>query len=96
MKELYVDTKNSEHISNSFQADLTQIAGLFEAAKQRGEIDPDAGTFEAVTIWWACYTMVLLYALRLSNFDVDTQVANFERLMAQHFRGIGPKEQESK
>ncbi len=50
MKELYVDTKNSENISNSFQADLTQIAGLFEAARQRGEIDPDAGTFEAVTI----------------------------------------------
>jgi hypothetical protein len=71
MKELYVDTKNSSKISSSFQADLSQVAGLFEVAKQRGEIDPDTDTFEAVTIWWACYTMVLLYALRLPHFDVD-------------------------
>jgi AcrR family transcriptional regulator len=91
MKELYVDPTNSERINRSFQDDLSQIAGLFEAAKQRGEIDPETGIFEAVTIWWACYSVVLLQALRLPHFDVDEQVAVFERLMTQHFRGIGCK-----
>ena len=92
VKELYVDPKNSESIFHSFQDDLVKIAGLFQVAKQRGEIDPDTGIFEAVTIWWACYSMILLYALRLPHFDADEQTANFERLMEQHFRGIGPKE----
>lgn len=92
VKELYIDSKNAEHISHSFQKDLSRVAELFEAAKARGEIDSETGIFEAVTIWWGCYSMVLLYALRAPCFDVDEQVANFERLMAQHFKGIGPKE----
>jgi AcrR family transcriptional regulator len=92
MKELYVDPNNSERINRSFQDDLEQVAALFEAAKQRGEIDPGAGIFEAVAIWWGCYSVVLLQALRLPHFDVDAQVAVFERLMEQHFKGIGLKD----
>jgi AcrR family transcriptional regulator len=93
MKELYVDPKNSECIDRSFKDDLAQIATLFASAKQRGEIDPDAGISEAVAIWWGCYSVVLLQALRLPHFDVDAQVALFERLMEQHFEGIKPKTQ---
>jgi AcrR family transcriptional regulator len=92
MKELYVDPKNSERINHSFQDDLFQVGKLFEAAKQRGELAPDTGIVEAVTIWWACYSVVLVQALRLPHFDVDEQVAVFERLMDQHFKGIGPKD----
>jgi hypothetical protein len=91
MKELYVDPENSERINRLFQDDLARVAQVFEAAKQRGEIDPDAGIFEAVAIWWGCYSVVLMQALRLPHFDVDAQVAVFERLMDQHFKGIGVK-----
>lgn len=91
MKELYVDPKNSERINPSFQEDVSQIARLFEAAKHRGEIDPETGIHEAVTIWWACYMVVLLQALQQPHFDVDEQVSLFEKLMTQHFTGIGPK-----
>lgn len=91
MKELYVDPQNAERINRSFQDDLSKVTELFEAAKQRGELAPDTGIFEAVTIWWACYSVVLLQALRLPHFDVDEQVAVFERLMSQHFKGIGPR-----
>jgi AcrR family transcriptional regulator len=90
-KELYIDPKNAERINVSFQDDLAQVAALFEAAKKRKEIDPSTGTYEAVTIWWACYSMVLVQALRSPIFDVDKQVALFERLMEQHFNGIGYK-----
>jgi AcrR family transcriptional regulator len=91
MKELYVDPKNSERIHSLFQNDLLKIGKLFEAAKQRGEIDPDTGIVEAVAIWWGCYSVVLMQALRLPHFDVQEQVVFFERLMEQHFQGIGPK-----
>jgi AcrR family transcriptional regulator len=92
MKELYVDPENAERINASFQNDLLQIGKLFEAAKQRGELDPDTGIIEAVTVWWGCYSVILFQALRLPNFDVDEQVTVFERLMDQHFKGIGPKD----
>jgi AcrR family transcriptional regulator len=91
LKELYVDPKNAERINSSFQDDLMQVGKLFEAAKQRGELDSDTGIVEAVMIWWACYSVVLVQALRLPHFDVDAQVTVFERLMDQHFKGIGPR-----
>lgn len=92
IKELYVDPKNAEQIQRSYMDDLSEVAKLFEAAKKRGEIDPETGISEAVTIWWGCYAVVLFEALRMPHFDVDEQVAVFERLMEQHFRGIGVKE----
>ena len=89
IKELYVDLKNAERIGNAFQRDIGKLEALFEKARQRGELDPGTDTGDAVLMWWSYYAFVLFRALQLPAFDVDEQVAVFERLFDQHLRGIG-------
>ncbi len=89
VKELYMDQKNAARISQSFQNDLAEVAALFEAAKQRGEIHPDVNTGDAVMVWWSYYSSVLLQSLQLPRFDVEERLAVYKRLMDQHFNGIG-------
>jgi AcrR family transcriptional regulator len=91
IKELYVDPKNSENISSSFIRDIGKLEGIFEAARQRGEIDPQTNISDAVILWWSYYSFILFQALQAPGFDVDEQVAVFERIMDQHFQGIGKK-----
>lgn len=89
VKELYIDQQNFDRISTSLRDDLATVATLFEAAKERGEIRAEVSTTDAVQLWWSYYFVVLLQALQLPHFDVDEQVAIHERLLDQHFRGIG-------
>ena len=91
IKELYIDPKNSEHISSSFLRDISKLETLFEAAMQRGEIGPQTNISDAVVMWWSYYSFVLLQALQSPGFDVDEQLKVFERLMDQHLNGIGSK-----
>jgi AcrR family transcriptional regulator len=91
IKELYIDPKNAKRISNSFLRDIGKLEALFEAGKQRGEIDSQANTSDAVILWWSYYSFVLFQALQLSRFDVDEQLSIFERLLDQHFKGIERK-----
>lgn len=89
-KELYLKPENFERISQSLQDDLAKVAALFEEAKQKGEVNPDIDSADAVLLWWSYYFMVLLQGLQLPHFDVDEQVAIHERLLDQHFTGIRP------
>jgi len=91
IKELYIDPKNAKRISNSFLRDIGKLEALFEAGKQRGEIDSQANTSDAVILWWSYYSFVLFQAVQLSRFDVDEQLSIFERLLDQHFKGIERK-----
>ena len=91
IKELYIDPSNSGRISNSFQQDFGKLEKLFKDARERGELDPETNTGDAVALWWSYYSFVLYQALQSPGFDVDEQVAVFERLFDQHFRGIGSK-----
>jgi AcrR family transcriptional regulator len=91
IKELYIDPKNSERISNSFLRDIGKLEALFEAGKQRGELDSQTNASDAVILWWSYYSFILFQALQLSRFDVDEQLSVFERLLDQHFKGIERK-----
>ena len=91
IKELYIDPKNSERINNSLLRDIGKLEWLFEAAKSRGEIDRQTNVGDAVTLWWSYYLLVLFQALQSPHFEVEKQLAVYERLMAQHFRGISGK-----
>ena len=88
IKELYIDETNSERINQSLQDDLARVAAMFEAAKLRGELATDTNVQDATLLWWSYYTAVLFMALQGPLFDVDEQVAVYERLMDQHFKGI--------
>jgi AcrR family transcriptional regulator len=96
IKELYIDPKNSERISNSFLADIGRLESLFEAAKRRGELDRNTNTADAVILWWSYYSFILLQALQSPCFDVQERLTVFERLMDQHFYGIANRGNESK
>ena len=91
IKELYVDPENSGNINSSFLRDIGKLEVIFEAARQRGEIDPQTNISDAVILWWSYYSFVLFQALQSLSFDVDEQVGFFERIMDQHFLGIGKK-----
>jgi hypothetical protein len=88
IKELYIDQNNSVRISNAFLRDIAKLEALFEAGKQRGEIDSRTNVSDAVILWWSYYSFVLFQALQLPRFDVDEQLVVFKRLLDQHFRGI--------
>ncbi len=88
IKEIYIDLENSGQIRNYMLNDIKRLSDLFEAAKQRGEIDPDISVADAVILWWSYYSFVLIQALQTDYFDVEEQMKIYERLMQQHFRGI--------
>jgi len=88
IKELYIDPKNSERISNSLLRDVNKLKALFEDAKQRGEIDSKTNASDAVILWWSYYSYILFKALQSPIFDVDEQINVYERIMNQHFQGI--------
>ena len=89
IKELYIDPNNAERISNSFLRDIGKLEALFEAAKQRKELDPQTNVSEAVMLWWSFYAFILFQALQLPRFDVDVQLDLMGRLIDQHLDGIG-------
>ena len=87
IKELYVGSKNI-NINQTFQKDLIKIAALFDAAKKRGEIDSCTDVKDAAALWWAYYSSVLLQGFQMHKFDVNRQLAVYNRLLDQHFMGI--------
>lgn len=89
IKELYIDPKNSGRISRSFLRDMGKLEALFEAAKQRKELDPQTNVSEAVMLWWSYYSFILFQALQLPRFRVDEQLNLMGRLIDQHLDGIG-------
>ena len=89
IKELYIDPQNSERISNSFLRDIGKLEALFEAARQRKELDPQTNVSEAVMLWWSYYAFILFQALQLPRFDVEEQLDLMGRLIDQHLNGIG-------
>jgi AcrR family transcriptional regulator len=88
VKELYIEPENAEKISRLFLRDIARLEALFEAARQRGEIDPLIDIGDAVSLWWSYYSYVLLKGLQMPRFDADEQLEIYKRLMDQHFQGI--------
>lgn len=88
IKEIYIDPKNSEKIRSHMLNDIDRLTKLFEDAKQRGELSSDIAADDTVILWWSYYLFVLLQGLQADSFDVEEQMALYEKLMAQHYSGI--------
>ena len=91
VKELYIDLNRSERIRNALSQDMAKLEALFKAAQERGEIDSRTVISDAVMLWWAYYLLILLQALQEPDFDLEHQMVLHERLIDQHFLGIGKK-----
>jgi AcrR family transcriptional regulator len=89
IKEIYIDPKNSDQIRSHMLNDIERLSKLFEDGKQRGELRSDIVSGDAVILWWSYYSFILLQALQSPCFDVEERLTAFERLMEQHFSGIG-------
>ncbi len=77
---------------NALDAYLSQkLAGLFLAAIERGEVDPQVNIEDAITTLWAYYNYILLFGLNSDDFDVGALLEKLGRLLDQHLDGIRPK-----
>ncbi len=87
----FLDGKAGEKL-DALEVNLSQkLAGLFHAAIERGEIDPQTNIEDAVTTLWAYYNFILLFGLKSDDFDVDTLLEKLGRLLDQHLDGIKVK-----
>lgn len=68
---------------------VARIAALFETAQRRGEISPGTNCLDAAQAFWSYYIMCLSTGLWATPPNLPAQLAMLDRLVKQHFTGIG-------
>lgn len=68
---------------------LDDASRLYREAQERGELDSDFNSRDAVMVFGSIYLMVLVRGLGGDRFDIEAQVGLVERLLEHHLRGLG-------
>jgi AcrR family transcriptional regulator len=78
------------------EAFLAEIAKVFEAAAEAGEVRPDVAPLDGAIAFWADYFTVLVGGVREGELVTRASLATLERLLDLRLTGLAPRDRSSR